>query len=237
MTILRAIIYSFVLCMVFSQGILFSISPSEKGGYCIYVAPEKFNMPDLFFDFARLGHNENETFESLRVRFQSLWPHSHRFHFKYPLKDKEQALIFSKILHIKAQQAHRFVSLIANCQFIAPSHLGFMRTITVKEKDYLLQEKDVHIQEHVLVDAQTHAVMFIEDWITLSMDEVMAGHFAALNEVVEEEGQWYFAGTYLYDFVSDVEQSKQMFDQTYESMLLFQENEDVEAIYQQLSDY
>jgi hypothetical protein len=95
----------------------------------------------------------------------------------------------------------------------------------------------VHIQEHVVADVDSNAILFIEEWITLSTGEIMAGHFAALNDIVEEDGHWYFTGTYLYEFVADIEQSRQMFDATYQNMTIFLENEDVEAVYQSLAKY
>jgi hypothetical protein len=226
-----------MFCLSFALGNLYASSSEAVQESCIFVEAQKYNIPDLFFDFARMAQDETETFESLHSIFKWMMPHCCYFQFKYPLKDEQQAKDFVKVLKIKAQQAHRFVPVISSCEFIAPSHLGFTRKIIVKEKDYLLQERDVRIQEHIVINADSNAILFIEEWIALSTGEIMAGHFAAINDVIEEEGQWYFTGTYLYDFVKDVEQSKQMFDATYRNMVTFLENEDVEVVYQSLAKY
>ena len=82
--------------------------------------------------------------------------------------------------------------------------------------------------------------IFIEEWVIDSNNVEQPGSFAAINSVIEEEGKWYFAGTYFYNDKpsnSDIPNKIRMFQETYENMISFIENEDVDHYYNQLQQY
>ncbi|MBA3239542.1 MAG: DUF1857 family protein [Parachlamydiaceae bacterium] len=136
-------------------------------------------------------------------------------------------------MQIKAQEAHRFVPVITFSQFIAPSHMGFIRNIKI-------ENNGPTVQEHVLVDQNSMQVIFIEEWVMDTNEVIHPGSFAAINSLIEEGGQRYFAGTYFYKDAPDVSKVPaiiEMFNKTYENMILFLENEDVDHIYNQLYKY
>lgn len=218
----KRIAFLFILC-----GSIKSVAASD----CIYVSPLQEISEEFFFHELILRSDHlSETFASILDFFEQNRSSFHQFQFKYPLNNQEHAQTFAKVLQIKAQQAHRFVPTIAHSQFNSACHLGFIRNIKIKEP-YL------RIQERVLVDRASHAVIFIEEWIETEKG-VMLGSFAALNEVIEESGLWYFAGTYLYmnpPAEDEIQDRIEMFDKTYENMLLFIENEDVDEVYNHLS--
>lgn len=200
---------------------------------CFYLAPVQ-DIPESTFlqDLISKSHNLNETFESIRNSFEENNSLYHQFQFKYPLKNQEHAQIFAKVLQIKAQEAHRFVPVIALSQFISTSHLGFIRRITI-------DGDGPTVQEHVLVDRSSNAVIFIEEWISTKKG-IESGCFAALNNIIEENGLWYFAGTYLYNDKpnqNEIHKRIEMFTKTYENMMIFIENENVEEAYNQLSRF
>jgi hypothetical protein len=206
----------------------------EKTSYCKYLAPiQPVKTEEFFHELISRGNSEKETFDTIASYLKEQAAFCHRFEFKYPLKNKEYAQVFTKVLHIKAQQAHRFVPVIAFCEFIAPSHLGFIRK-------YNVQGLGSSVQEHVLIDQTDDNIIFIEEFIEDIDSGVQLGCFAAINSILEEEGCWYFAGTCLYDWEPEAEtinKTIQMFRKTYENMIFFIENEDIDAVYNQLSDY
>ncbi len=208
----------------------------EKPTGCFYVTPkEQFVNGVLFQNLILRAHQENETFASILAAIENDKAQCHQFHFRYPLKDKDHAEKFAKVLHIKAQQAHRFVPVIASSQFTGPGHLGFFREITIRGQGL----QGPRVQEHVLVDKAMNRVIFIEEWIATE-DGLQPGSFASVNAVTEENGHWYFAGTYLYETpptLEDLGAREEMFRETYENMLFFLEQEDLEASYQQLIPY
>lgn len=201
---------------------------------CYYSEPLDFSVDEFFFQKLILqGSSEEETFASIESHLRSNIPFCHSFQFKYPLKDSAQADTFAKIMQIKAQEAHRFVPIITLSEFISPSHLGFIRHIKIANNGPT-------VQEHVLVDQSSMQVIFIEEWVMDANEVKHPGSFAAINSVVEEEGQWYFAGTYFYNgatHASEVPAIIEMFQKTYENMISFLENEDVDQVYNQLSEY
>lgn len=198
---------------------------------CAYSAPVEVAMEEDFFQkLIFKSYHEEETFGSIETVLRENIPFCHRFQFKYPLKGSVHAQIFAKVMQIKAQEAHRFVPTIASSQVIAPAHLGFIRNIKIINNGPT-------VQEHVLVDQNSMQVIFIEDWLMDSNGVMHPGSFAAINSIIEEEGQWYFAGTYFYQNApqaSGIFSTIQMFQKTYENMLLFIENEDVEQVFHQL---
>jgi hypothetical protein len=221
----------YALCFFLSEPIELAANTAEQ---CYYAEPLEFAVDEHFFSKLILqSGNEKETFASIESHLRSNIPFCHRFQFKYPLKDGVHANTFAKVMQIKAQEAHRFVPVITFSQFIAPSHLGFIRNIKIANNGPT-------VQEHVLVDQNSRQVIFIEEWVMDSNEVIHPGSFAAINSIIEEEGQWYFAGTYFYKDAPDASKFPaiiQMFQKTYENMILFLENEDVDQVYNQLHKY
>lgn len=201
---------------------------------CYYAEPIEQKVDEIFFQKLILqSYDEKETFMSIEGHLRENIPFSHRFQFKYQLKDRSHAQIFAKVMQIKAQEAHRFVPVISSSQFIAPRHLGFIREIKIVNDG-------PKVQEHVLVDQQSSQVIFIEEWVIDSNNIEHLGSFAAINSVIEEEGKWYFAGIYFYNEKPSnfkIPNTIHMFQETYENMILFIENEDVDYYYNQLHQY
>lgn len=210
------------------------LAANNTSEQCYYLEPLDVAVDEHFFQ--KLIHQsckEEETFVSIESQLRNNIPFCHRFHFKYPLKDKIHASCFAKIMQIKAQEAHRFVPVIALSQFIAPAHLGFIRNLKIANSGPT-------VQEHVLVDQNSMQVIFIEEWVMDSNGVVYPGSFTAINSIIEEEGHWYFAGTYIYKDAPDASKVPsiiQMFQMTYENMISFLENEDVDQVYDQLCKY
>jgi hypothetical protein len=198
-----------------------------------YIPPSDPLVDKAFFhELIYRSHREHESFHTISKFFEQNKGSYYQFEFKYPLKDEEYAKTFTKVLHIKAQQAHRFVYVISESEFIAPCHLGFMRKIRIGTEG-------LTILEHILVDHPTNSHIFIEELVK-TQEEERLGSLAALNRVIEENGLWYFQGTYLYaDKPNDDEicDRFEMFNQTYENMRLFIENENVDEIFEQLKKF
>lgn len=211
-----------------------TLSAANAVQECYYAEPVEQKVDGNFFQKLIVqGYDENETFESIEKHLRDNIPFSHCFQFKYPLRDRSHAQIFAKVMQIKAQEAHRFVHVIDLSQFIAPSHLGFIREIKIKNDG-------PRVQEHVLLDHESAQVIFIEEWVLDSNNIQHPGCFAAINSVIEEEGAWYFAGTYFYNEKpknADIPNTIHMFQETYENMISFIENEDVDFYYNQLHSY
>lgn len=211
------------LCAVGSIGAL------EKPVGCTYMAPVGGEADGKFFKEINLLANTGGNFEEVLAFLEARQINIHRFDFRYALKDQAQAEVFGKVLQIKAQEAHRFVPVIEISQFIEPAHLGFLRQIAIKDGPI--------VQEHVLVDQ--NRVIFVEEWV-ITEGKIQPGKFAAVNRIIEENGVWYFAGTYLYEEGSDekgVAESSEMFRKTYENMAAFAESDDVNVIYASLKPY
>lgn len=197
---------------------------------CIYRGPVQCDNTFLKNLIIR-SQDQNESFETIHDSIEQNQSFYHQFHFKYPLKNQEHAQVFAKVLQIKAQEAHRFVPAIEFSQLISPAHLGFLREITIGGGPT--------IQENVLIDQASNSVIFIEKSIT-TKDGVESGEFAAINKVIEENGHWYFAGTYIYNDHPSQEKINQrinMFTKTYENMMDFIEKGSVQEIYNQLKKY
>lgn len=222
----------YALCFVLNESSV--LAANSSSGQCYYLEPLEMAVDEHFFQMLTLQIcNKEETFAGVESHLKDNTPFCHRFHFKYPLKDSFQANTFAKILQIKAQEAHRFVPVIAFSQFIAPSHLGFIRHIKIANGGPT-------VQEHVLVDQVSWQVIFIEDWVMDSSGVTHPGCFAAINSIIEEAGHWYFAGTYLYKNApeaSSVPTIIKMFRETYENMISFSEDEDVDLVYNRLHKY
>lgn len=198
---------------------------------CIYIAPAQIGENTFLQELIARSYDSNETFETLLSAIQEHKSFYHQFQFKYPLKNQEHAKIFAKVLQIKAQEAHRFVPVITHSQFISPANLGFIRRITIADGPT--------IQEHTLIDPILNSVIFIEEWIS-TKNGILLGCFAALNEIIEENGKWYFAGTYLYNdkpSPNEISERIEMFAQTYENMLKFSESEDIKEAFNELKPF
>lgn len=204
----------------------------EESQECVIQLPKVQTNINFFQAINTKSRDKTETFTSILNFFEQNKNSYYLFTFNYPLADKEQADQFAKVLAIKAQEANRFVPVIATSQFIEPSHLGFIRQITIKDGPKL--------QERVLIDQKTKKVIFIEDWVDIE-GQILPGSFAAVNAIVEKNEQWYFAGSYLYQAnpldTKTEESIVEMFKMTYENMLTFLQNEDVDAVYKQLHHY
>jgi hypothetical protein len=200
---------------------------------CVYRMPVQEPCENIFFkELITRSHALNESFDSIRDSFEQKKSSYHQFQFKYPLKDSEHAQIFAKVLQIKAQEAHRFVPAIVLSQFISPNHLGFLREITIGGGGPT-------IQENVVIDRASNSVIFIEESIKTT-EGTKSGEFSAINKVIEENGQWYFTGTYLYNdkpSQDKIDERIDMFAKTYENMMNFIEKEDVQGIFDQLKKY
>ena len=222
----KLFIVTLLVCLAF-QEFVFSHE-------CVYLAPKHPVVDDTFFHtLIDRGNTLSETYQSIASYFKQGAQFCHRFQFKYPLKSKEQAHIFAKVLQIKAQQAHRFVPAISLSQFISAGHLGFIRKIQIAGNGPT-------IQEHVLVDGKGNQVIFIEESSVEPNGVMKQGSFAAWNGVIEENNSWYFAGLYLYNCkpdADDIQETVHMFRQTYENMMSFIENADVDIVYNQLSQF
>ncbi|MBA3286141.1 MAG: DUF1857 family protein [Nitrosopumilus sp.] len=227
----KLIVFLYAVYMVVNLPTLLAANVVQE---CYYAEPIEKKVDGNFFQKLIVeGYDENETFASIEKNLRDNIPFSHRFQFKYPLKNSFHAQNFAKVLQIKAQEAHRFVPVIDKSQFIAPCHLGFIREIKIKNEG-------LRVQEHVLLDHVTAQAIFIEEWVIDSNNIQYPGSFAAINSVIEEEGMWYFAGTYFYNEKpqdADIPNTISMFQETYENMISFIENEDVDYYYNQLYSY
>lgn len=197
------------------------VSAIEKADGCTYTPPLEAQADVKFF--REIGALANiETFENVLKFFKEHQSNLHQFEFRYSLKDKAHAEAFAKVLRIKAQEAHRFVPVIEDCTVLDSASSGFIRHIFIKDGPL--------VQEHTLIDQDR--VLFIEQWV-ISENGVEPGRFSAFNRIVEEEGKWYFDGTYLYDEPASVEEAAQrceMFRKTYENMAAFIEQADVNEV-------
>lgn len=202
----------------------------EKSKECILHIPKQTQTNNFFQEINAKSKDKTETFASILHFFEQNKRSYYLFTFNYPLANKKHAEKFEKVLAIKAQEANRFVPVIESSQFIEPCHLGFIRQIRIKDGPT--------VQERVLVDQKTKKVIFIEDWVDIG-NQIVPGNFAAVNAVIEKNAQWFFTGDYLYEVnPEDTEESIiEMFKKTYENMLTFLENEDVEVVYSQLHSY
>lgn len=199
---------------------------------CIYLPAKSESMLDFCSSLSEMSDQEGETFASINAFFDDVKESCHQFVFKYPIRDSEQAALFAKALKIKAQEAHRFVPVISACKFLETRNLGFSRQVQIKGGPLVF--------EHVLVDQESDSLIFIEEFIILPSGEKVPGAFAAINQVREENGAWFFSGIYLYDERPAREQIAErvaMFDLTYHNMLLFIETSDVESIYLSLKSF
>lgn len=227
--------FLYVVCFAMNGFAAASAYNDDKLGECHYLMPtQQPTVDDAFFhELIVRGNDENETFQSIATYLEQAATSCHRFQFKYPLKDRDHAQIFAKVLQIKAQEAHRFVPVISFSQWISRSHLGFNRKIKI-------EGNGPTIQEHVLINRESNQVIFIEESVTDANGDVQLGSFAAQNGIIEEQGSWYFVGTYLYNWEPTTEKVRdiiQMFQDTYENMMHFTENEDVDFVYDHLHEY
>lgn len=193
--------------------LMFSILGHASQG-CSYLPPsvETGNSP-FFTQMIELARKES--FRDILDFFESNQSDTHQFHFKYPLKNEEQANQFIQVMYLKAREAHRFVPVISHCQPTCDAHLGFDRLIKIVQGSEIL--------EHVLVDISSNTVIFIEQWVK-SEKGVFPGSFTAVNQVIEENGQWFFQGFYLYQnrpSEERIQDNMNMFWETYQNMISY----------------
>jgi hypothetical protein len=200
---------------------------------CFYVPPTQISFGDVFFATLRaLGQLPGQNFENIKEFFGENVQSHNTFQFKFPLKDTQQAEYFIKTMWIKTQQAHRFVPVFTDCRYKERTHLGFIREVDILDGPT--------IREHVVVDPNSPAVIFIEESQELPNGVVIPGGFAALNSVIQEDGYWYFACTYVYSQAPQdqvVEERKEMFRETHRRMLSFIESGETETVYQELMQF
>jgi hypothetical protein len=186
----------------------------------------------FFQEIITRSDHPGETFQTILTFFNDRKELFHRFQFEYPLGDDKNAESFFKVMEIKAQEAHRFVPVFAGCQFLYPKHLGYLRKAQIANGPT--------IWEHTLVDKKSKSVLFIEEQEVLPNGQRIEGCFVGLNTVIEKDRQWYFSGTYLYTekpSSEQIAQREQMFLHTYENMIAFIENGQIDSIYDQLHPY
>lgn len=205
---------------------------TDKNSECVYIAPQRSNATNVFDEVKTKSDQNTETFSTMATFFHEIKESCHQFYFKYPLQSAEQAKIFAKILQIKAQEAHRFVPVIASCQFLEPRNLGFSRQIEIVNGPI--------VQEHLLVDTASDSVIFVEEFAVMPNGEVFPGTFTALNSIIEENGSWYFSGIYLYPDQPNekqVQERQAMCKKTFENMIDFMNKDNVDFIFNKLKKY
>ena len=215
---MKYIIFFLLFCSVFAE--------------CRYVAPKEPLVHESFFHslIKRSDERRTESFSSIAQSIEREAPFCHTFKFRYPVKDP---VTFAKVMVIKTQEAHRFVPVIASSKFIERRNLGFSREIVIADGGPT-------VLEHVLVDKESPRVIFIEEAELLPNGEKKVGSFAAINRVVEEEGGWFFTGSYLYNWEPSPEEISelcQLFQDTYDNMIIFMEKENVERAYEELQKF
>lgn len=186
---------------------------------------------DLFQELKEIADTQAR-FASVADHIEQAKISCHQFVFKYPLKDAGQAKTFSKVMQIKAQEAHRFVPVIMDCQALEKKNLGFSRQIIIQNGPL--------VQEHVLLDQETDSVIFVEEFVVLPDGKTVPGSFAAINRITQEEGRFFFYGIYLYDeepTQATIETRDAMFQATYDNMIRFLETEDVDFVYSSLKEF
>jgi hypothetical protein len=210
--------------------IINSSSVKEKTSQeCVYIPRRIIDEANHFAEMQKKSDHHTETFESMNSFLSAFQDCYNQFCFRYRIGNLEDAKKFSKVLQIKAQEAHRFVPVIAISQFIEQRNLGFSRQIVIANGP--------SVQEHILVDFYSNAVIFIEEFAKLPNGKVLPGAFAARNSVIEEDGVWYFTGMYLYPdqpIDEEIQSRKAMFRLTYENMMEFMKNSDVDAVFNRL---
>lgn len=205
---------------------------SKKSSVWEYIPPQHSRSTDLFDEVKVKSDQCGETFSTIASFLEHMKDSYHQFYFRYPLQNAEHAKIFAKVMQIKAQEANRFVPVIAECQFIEPRNLGFSRRIAIVDGPI--------VQEHVLIDPASDSVIFIEEFAITPDGKEQPGAFAALNMIIEDGGSWYFSGVYLYDDQPTDEQGltrEAMFKSTYENMIDFIKNHDVDEAHNNLKSF
>ena len=123
-----------------------------SSAYSDYIPPQRQPDSSFFEEIQKKSDLNSETFSSIASFLLQQRGAYHQFSFRYPIGTKKQAEDFIKVMQIKAQEAHRFVPVIADSQFIEPRHLGFSRRIVIVDGRT--------IQEHVLVDSNSPLLSF-----------------------------------------------------------------------------
>ncbi|MBA2728723.1 MAG: DUF1857 family protein [Parachlamydiaceae bacterium] len=150
----------------------------------------QLNVVNMFQDIKNRSDDKTETFQSIISNLEIIKTSCHQFCFRFPIQTIELATRFAQVMKIKSQEAHRFVPVISSCEFIEPRHLGFSRKIQILDGPL--------VHEHVLLDQASDSIIFIEESVKILNGEVYPGTFISINTLSDENGYWYFAGTYLY---------------------------------------
>ena len=195
-----------------------------------YHAPHQIPEHGMFQQLLAASRDPRETFDSLLVRFHAMKGLSHCYEFRYRLPGDTSAERVFKALQVKAQQAHRFVPVIEQSQFVAPCHLGFTRTIQIRAGGPAVTER-------ILFGSDRHTVLFIEETVyQLGEGELPVG-YASINKLIQDDSAWSLIGTYLYAEQNSVEAMRTMFAKTFDNMLGFAQTEQLDAVYAQLAAF
>lgn len=220
----------FLRCVVLFQFFYVSHAFCDAKRGDLYIEPTQNVLGiDFFQGLIQESDRDDATFGAVLDEFNQHTPSFYRIQFKYPIKT-EQVQKFIEALQIKSQQAHRFIPRMKKAEFIETRPLGFIRRLDLDGNGFTVQDR-------ILVDNGLPRILFIQEWFIDSEGNKRPGNFAAVNAVIQENGCWYFFGEYLYAMEPPEEAVNGMMEtfwETYQNMLLFIRNEDVDEIFQSL---
>jgi hypothetical protein len=188
---------------------------------------------NYFNAFLTESKNKKNTFEIIYKKFEVLSGScQNAFKFDHEIEDEKMGQEFWKVLEIKAQQPNRFVEQIQSSTFEGSCHLGFTRKITIKMTDNPVITENVLIQKNGNGEIKA---LFIQD-------DDNEDFFACLNHVYQNSGKWHFGGIYLYGRITGTHEGASkvkegMFKRTFEAMLKFAKEDNVNKIYESLEKY
>jgi hypothetical protein len=185
-----------------------------------------------FIELVNLARSPQSKFRVVYEKFFQLKQECpNRFDYDFIIKDGKGAL-FSKVVEIKAQQAHLFVEEIKECRFVHKSTDGFTRKITIDIPECPSFEERLYIDKEANGEIK---VIFVQDH--------EKDLFACLNRVYQDEGQWHWSGSYLYGEINhplDIEAQNKahMFESTFAKMLDFMnDTSEFNSIYDSLQNW
>lgn len=192
--------------------LFFSGKESKETQGCLFVeSRDTSGLNDFYANMIEKAKDEKETFDTVCQYFLNNKHRGYVFHFKYHLKDEDEAKNFNEVLKIKAKEPHHFVPVIVKSKIDSQAHLGFNRQITIKDGGPVCLEQ-------VLLNTYSNAVLFIETSYKTG-ETAHQGKYVSLNRIVNENGQWLFEGIYLYPEKPDVQAKIKMYEKTFENML------------------
>jgi hypothetical protein len=187
----------------------------------------------VFKELVSLAKMPSSNFESVSAKFAELQQQcSNRFDYNFPIQDGKKGELFSKVVEIKGQQAHRFVDEIKDCQFVNKNTDGYTRKIEINVPELPTFEERLFIKKQANGEI---TIIFVQNH-----DE---DFFACLNHVHQDGGKWYWSGSYLYGELSnsaevESKNKQQMFDSTYANMLKFLDDKsEFNRVYESLQNW